>query len=142
VRELRLVNNPCARNPTFTAVLEFLERDRTDLMLYVDTNFVCADFTARIHNNAEQQGLRCGYARVCCHDGSTHACNVWNTTDAGLIYTDSTGLDYFEQDYNIDCNDSIAIIRRDQDYRCYSIIDDRMFKFDKTVKIEKVIAFW
>jgi hypothetical protein len=141
-RELRLINNLHARNPTLEAVLEFLKRDKTDLMLYVDDNFVCADFTAKIHNNAERQGLRCGYARVCCYDGSTHACNVWNTTDAGLIYTDSTGLEYFEQNYNIDCNDSIAIIRRDQDYECYSIVDDRMFKFDKIVKIEKVIAFW
>jgi len=143
LKKINLYNNPCARNPTFSQLISFLKKDKTDLMLYVDNSFVCADFAEKLHNNAEHQGLRCGYARVYCTDGSTHTCNAWNTADKGLVFTDSTGIDYHSQDPSIDCNDSIAVIHHNQVYECYSIIDkSREFVFGDIGEVQRVLVFW
>lgn len=37
-----LINNHRARNTTYNNVMKFLERDKTDLMVYVPGNFMCA----------------------------------------------------------------------------------------------------
>ena len=63
---------------------------------------ICADFAERLHNNAEMAGIRCGYVSLDTtgytdpHNlgiapDSGHACNVFATTDRGLIYIDCTG---------------------------------------------------
>lgn len=51
---------------------------------------VCADFTERLHNNAELAGIRCAYVSITL--GNTgHACDAFQTTDRGLVYIDVTG---------------------------------------------------
>jgi hypothetical protein len=63
---------------------------------------VCADFAERLHNNAEMAGIRCGYVsldmigytdpvNLGIAPDSGHACNVFETTDKGLVYIDCTG---------------------------------------------------
>ncbi|MDD5094293.1 MAG: hypothetical protein PHV74_07950 [Dehalococcoidia bacterium] len=63
---------------------------------------ICADFAERLHNNAEIAGIRCGYISLCMNSNSNpegsgmscklgHACNVFETTDKGLIVIDDTG---------------------------------------------------
>lgn len=52
---------------------------------------ICADFAERLHNEAEKSGIRCGYVSLeLGTDG--HACNIFNTTDRGIIYIDDTGI--------------------------------------------------
>ncbi len=52
---------------------------------------VCADFAERLHNNAEKAGIKAGYVSLDMDDGIGHACNMFKTTDRGIIYIDVTG---------------------------------------------------
>jgi hypothetical protein len=53
---------------------------------------ICADFAERLHNNAENAGIRCGYISLDFDDGVGHALNVFETIDRGLVYIDCTGI--------------------------------------------------
>ena len=80
------------RNPTYQEVIAFLNNDKTDLLPYVVGEFTCRDFAMNIYNNAKDIGLKCGRCSVMFKNESRgHGCNVWYTTDKGLIFTDSTG---------------------------------------------------
>ena len=115
-----LINNKNATNPTYDQLLKFLLADRTDQYPYQYTAWiggsyygtpeskidldrlkqiidgtlqptaprVCADFAERLHNDAEMAGIRCGYVII---DSLDHACDVFQTTDHGLVYIDDTG---------------------------------------------------
>jgi ribosomal protein L37AE/L43A len=63
---------------------------------------ICADFAERLHNNAEKAGIRCGHVsldmtgytdpnNLGIKSNAGHACNVFETTDRGLVYIDCTG---------------------------------------------------
>jgi len=52
---------------------------------------ICADFAERLHNNAELEGIRCGYVSLEMDDSIGHACNMFETTDKGTVYIDVTG---------------------------------------------------
>jgi hypothetical protein len=65
--------------------------------------YICSDFAERLHNDAEMAGIRCGYvsldmsgysdpANLGIPANSGHACDVFQTTDKGLIYVDDTGM--------------------------------------------------
>lgn len=62
---------------------------------------VCSDFAERLHNNAETAGIRAGYisldlvgytdpSNLGIPSDSGHALNVFETTDRGLVFIDST----------------------------------------------------
>jgi len=85
---------------------------------------VCADFAERLHNNAELAGIRCGYVsldvtgytdpnNLGIASDSGHACNVFETTDRGLIYIDCTGI---SDNYGPTNNDRIVNIQIGQQY--------------------------
>jgi hypothetical protein len=76
----------------------------------------CGDFAERLHNNAEKNGIRCGYVSIDLKGGtygtynfktgenkiytipnSNHALNIFETIDKGLIYIDCTGMKENEQ---------------------------------------------
>lgn len=139
-----LINNHRARNTTYNNVMKFLERDKTDLMVYVPGNFMCADFASTVHNNAEKAGIRCGYARVH-YDNCryTHALNAFYTTDKGLIFTDSTGVE-FNDDYQFnECNDVTTDIRKNEMIRGTAIDGTRTFTIDSEEHgVEKTQVFW
>jgi hypothetical protein len=52
---------------------------------------VCADFAERLHNDAEMAGIRCAFVIVDTSLGY-HALNAFQTTDAGLVFIDDTGV--------------------------------------------------
>jgi len=63
---------------------------------------ICADFAERLHNNAEIAGIRAGYVsldlvgytdptNLDIPPNSSHALNVFETVDRGLVFIDSTG---------------------------------------------------
>ena len=70
-KPIELKNNPKAVDETYAQVLDFIRQDTTDLLPYIDrgnkdglTPFVCSDFAARVHDNAEAAGIRAGYVSV------------------------------------------------------------------------------
>ncbi|MDD4876316.1 MAG: hypothetical protein PHQ86_04195 [Dehalococcoidales bacterium] len=85
---------------------------------------ICSDFAERLHNNAETAGIRCGYVsldmtgytdpgNLGIAPDSGHACNVFKTTDRGLIYIDCTGNTVSDGPIN---NDMIVDIQISQQY--------------------------
>lgn len=98
-RTIRLVKYDNNRNPSYQEVIDFLMWDKTDMLRYIFGNFVCNDFNAIVHNNAQYLGFNCRYCfleDLDCECG--HTCLAWDTLDAGRIYTDSTGVEEPEPD--------------------------------------------
>jgi len=78
-------------NPTWRELKYFLDSDGTELNPYNYDSFICGDFAERLHNNAEQAGLRAAVIIVYFTNGPPHAINAFYTTDKGLVYIDDTG---------------------------------------------------
>ena len=88
---IKLVNNVNATDPSYEELKRFLKADLTDTIPYEYGSFVCADFAETVHNNAEEQGIKAGYVSVDFYEITEgHACNVFNTTDEGLVFVDCT----------------------------------------------------
>ncbi len=90
-----LRNNPSARNPTWEQLKAFLQSDTTDKWSYVPGKFTCGDFAERLHNNAEDAGIRAGIVAVELQAPGdevivNHSLNMFETTDRGLVYIDDT----------------------------------------------------
>jgi hypothetical protein len=94
---IELIDNPNATDPTYAALLAFLEADQTDKFIYIigppKNAYVCADFARDVHNNAESAGIRAAWVGLEL-EGTTegHALNAFETTDRGLVFMDCTGL--------------------------------------------------
>lgn len=87
-----LYNNEAAVNPTWGELKDFLISDKTDENNYLPGLRVCAEFAAELHNNAERAGIRAGWVAIHFADDSVgHALNVFETTNAGLVFIDNTG---------------------------------------------------
>lgn len=86
-----LLENPVARDPSYSEVMDFLKTDDTVNHKYSKPEYTCADFAQDLQNNAERQGLNCGYASMkFCGKENGHAVNVFDTVDQGLVYVDDT----------------------------------------------------
>ena len=98
---VKLIDNPLAQNVTYEALKDFLYNDTTDENTYYsralitedenDVDFICTDFAELLHNNAEASGIRAGLVYVELSGYSDHTMNVFETTDKGLTFIDSTG---------------------------------------------------
>lgn len=84
---LQLTNYADAKNPTYAELLTFLKADKTDERPYT-SDYVCADFSVTLHDNAEKSGIKAGWVGAY---GCNHAVNVFETTDKGTVYIDCTG---------------------------------------------------
>lgn len=92
--EIRLKNNASAVNPTYAEAYSFIAKDPTDQLMYNPDYCTCGDYAELVHNKAEQAGLSCGWVAIQFTEGEPeHACNVFNTTDKGLMYFDCTESD-------------------------------------------------
>lgn len=86
-----LLENSSARDPSYEELLDFLKNDDTVKNKYVSPNFTCADFAQELQNHAESKGIRCGFAGISfLNSNYGHAMDVFDTTDKGLIYVDTT----------------------------------------------------
>lgn len=85
---LELTNYNNAVNPTYDQLLSFLKEDKTDEKPYTST-YACSDFAKDLHDNAEKAGIKAGWVGS---DSADHAFNVFETTDAGTVYIDCTGV--------------------------------------------------
>ena len=87
-----LENNPEAIDPSWEQLKIFLAEDKTDGRDYVPGDFVCGSFAQDVHNNAEKAGIRAAWVAVdLLNKPIGHALNAFNTTDLGMVFTDSTG---------------------------------------------------
>ncbi len=86
-----LMENSSAHDPSYEELLNFLKNDDTVKNKYVSPNFTCADFAVELQNHAESQGIRCGFAGISFLNSKFgHAMDVFDTTDKGLLYVDTT----------------------------------------------------
>lgn len=100
---ITLVNNESAVDPSYKQLVEFIKEDKTNEIPYNNTSFVCSDASERVHNNAEAIGFRSAWVYIdFTNERATinpltnalvvgHACNLFNTTDKGLVAIDCTG---------------------------------------------------
>lgn len=88
---IRLINNPRASDPTYRQLIVFLRNDGTDHRPYIADEYVCSGFAEDVHNNAENAGIRCALVTVEFVKGEPHSCNLFRTTDRGLVFIDCTG---------------------------------------------------
>ena len=72
-------------DPTYSEVINFISRDRTDTNRYIEGEYVCSHFARDLNNHAEKQGIRCAYVEIDLKEGG-HACVAFNTTDRGLVF--------------------------------------------------------
>jgi len=87
-----LENNPRAADPSWDQLKAFLIEDKTDERDYVLGDFVCGSFAQDVHNNAEKSGIRAAWVAIdLANKPIGHAINAFNTTDRGMVFTDSTG---------------------------------------------------
>ena len=84
---LTISNNAHAKNPTYSQLITFLRKDRTDEKRYT-SNYVCSDFARTLHNNAERSGIKMGWVAS---NSCNHAFNIVKTRDKGFVYIDCTG---------------------------------------------------
>jgi hypothetical protein len=88
--DIKLIDNKDAHDPTYHELINFIIMDDTDKHKYIPNEYVCADFAETLHNNAESNGIKAGWVNVYFNDNDDHACNVFNTTDMGIVYIDCT----------------------------------------------------
>jgi hypothetical protein len=84
-----LHNNKSAVNPTYRQLMYFIASDDSDKIPYNNSDFECADFAERVHNNAEVAGYECAWVDVrFINNDDTHACNAFKTVDQGMVFID------------------------------------------------------
>ena len=86
--QISLINNNSAVNPTYSQLLSFIKEGKTDEQRYILGKYTCGDFAETVHNNAEKAGYKAGWVTI---EGINHCCNVFQTSDEGIIYIDCTG---------------------------------------------------
>lgn len=105
-----LQNNKSAVDPTLLQVQQFAWEDKTNHITY-GPNFMCGDFAEVFHKNAEKAGYRCGWVAIRFEDDDEyHALNVFNTTDSGLVFVDSS------------CGDSFANVEEGQTLHEWGVV--------------------
>lgn len=84
--EIKLLECKNATDVSYDEVIAFIKMDKTDKNAYT-SNYQCGDFAETVQHNAEVHGINCGIVII---EGINHACNVFNTTDRGLVFVDCT----------------------------------------------------
>jgi len=160
-----------ATDPSFETLISFLSEDTTENKDYVYPLYTCGDFASCLHDSSEKSGIRCGIVGVkfkttykenrseilnndshyppaySSYDTCRgHAFNVFNTTDRGMVYVDSTGITIEEKEMGNKPYDMIVYarqgeelgeIRIDQaeslDYSYYKLKERQYLRYRSTV---------
>lgn len=89
---MTLYNSNEATNPTYADLIKAVVLDQTDTKIYKTNKFDCVDYAKLLHNNMEEKGIRSGVVIITYKDTKQgHVCNVFQTSDKGLVYIDNTG---------------------------------------------------
>ncbi len=90
-RDVALVDNATAQNPTWNELMSFLANDSTEDHEYIADVYDCSQFSRDLHNRAEAAGIRAAEVQVRFKgDRAGHALDAFITTDFGLVYVDCT----------------------------------------------------
>jgi len=109
-----VMDNPNARDVSYSEVLNFLLEDQTDKITYAENSFSCPDFSQTLQHNAEMKGIQCAWVYVDLLEIIDHSCNAFMTTDRGLIFIDDSGVvTNLTHPFNMD---KIVIVNRGQRY--------------------------
>lgn len=82
---LLLISKPELRNPTFDELMLFLNKSTVNFNEYVGGEYTCLDFARDLQAEATEAGIRSAVV-VVRYPVYAHALNVFETTDAGMIY--------------------------------------------------------
>jgi hypothetical protein len=158
---ITLVNNESAVDPSYKQLVEFIKKDNTNEIPYNNTSFVCSDAAERVQHNAETNGFRCAWVYIeftneqVTLNPSTHAlvvghaCNLFNTTDKGLVAIDCTRSSYSNDtggntDLSI-CDNEVSLAKNG-DYTprlLYSFFgSDKLEPFMSMGKIADYYVYW
>lgn len=74
-------------DPLYWEARNFLTNDTTDSKPYNEATFTSAHYAQEVNNNAEKEGIRCGYVKVTFSDSNqSHALIAFETADRGVNY--------------------------------------------------------
>lgn len=144
-------NYPNTANPTSEELFNFLKNDLTNSRSYVFGSFVCIDFAIMLHDNAELSGIKSGVVTIEFYDKEVgHALNVFNTTDKGLIYVDTTNdtydvfsgesySEYLTHSFN---PDKIATIGINELYHLESLDYNENVEYEDMGVVSEVEIYW
>ena len=89
VREVQVSGNTTIpRQATHQEVVAWLKKDATNTMPYDEITFNCVDYGAVVKNNAELDGIRCGFVYIENEVGISHIIVVFDTSDNGMVYVE------------------------------------------------------
>lgn len=89
IREVQVSGNTTIPKPvTYAQAQAWLNKDGTNTMPHNEKTFNCVDFAAVVKNNANLDGIRCGFVYIENEVGVSHTIVVFDTTDKGLVYVE------------------------------------------------------
>jgi uncharacterized protein YoxC len=136
-----LNNNPEASNPTFAQLMNFISSDETDEKTYIPGVYVCTDYARDVHNNAEKAGIRAGWVGIDFKNQIIgHACNVFQTSDRGLVYIDCLGLE--AGSYGPTNRDLIVSVKKGEVYHPTFIFSTGWRVIDDMETVIDVQIYW
>ncbi|HUL62344.1 MAG TPA: hypothetical protein VLT35_04715 [Methanocella sp.] len=93
-----MAGSRAAKPVSFAALEAFLAADDTEDRAYDYPNYTCLDFAVGLFNRAEAAGIKCGVVAVgFAGQADGHAFDAFPTTDEGIVYVDSTGINRSER---------------------------------------------
>jgi len=141
-RDMRLINNEEATNPTWAELKDFLHSDRTDGNPYIEGQYMCGSFAEDVHNNAEEAGIRAALVGISFEDPTipSHALNAFKTTDGGLFFIDCTGLEPSEKGpYHLDTR---AVVKLGKELRRHLLFAEGWRMIPGSGRIVKTIEIY
>jgi hypothetical protein len=119
-RSFILLNNVNATDVPMNELENFIFESSLILRPYIKGEFMCGDFAARLHNNAEAHGIRCGFVVVSDVKGNSHAINVF---------------------CGINSNGSKTIVFVDMTYKTHTVMNETEFKKKEVKKLVTMSLF-
>ena len=111
--QIRWVNNNKTKDSTWKQLYNFLKKNVIfNMAMYAEATykpdeFMCEDFAAALHNNAESSGIKCAYVAVWKLNAPRgHALVMFNTTDKGWVFVDPTAGMVFSKRNFFDCGEN------------------------------------
>lgn len=84
-------NSTLYTNPSYIEMCNFLQQDETSDREYIEEEYTCHHFSRDVNNNAESQGIRCGYVLVNFVGDTGHAIVAFETVDMGIVFIEPQG---------------------------------------------------
>jgi hypothetical protein len=97
---ISIVENGNARDPVYGQLISFLTDDPTEQGVY-RSGYECSGFAVDLHDHAEMSNIKAHIVLVALSNAPLHMVVMFNTTDAGAVYVDDTGLTREEIDRDL-----------------------------------------